>query len=104
MEEKVVFDRGMPDMLAYARLFLLDETAYANAAKEFGYNTTVFYFPAWEEIYINDSERKKSFEEAKAFGDVVRSIYEKFGYRILEVPRFSLEERVQFLLDSLANE
>ena len=103
-EEPVVFDRGIPDMLGYARLFSLDETSYANAAQEFRYNPTVFYFPAWEEIYTNDSERKMSFEAAEAFGAVVRSIYEKFGYRILEVPHFSLEERVQFILDRIANQ
>jgi predicted ATPase len=104
VEEAVVFDRGIPDMVAYARLFGLDETSYRNAAQEFRYNPTVFYFPAWEEIYTTDSERKMSFEGAKAFGAVVRSIYEKFEYRILEVPRFSLEERVQFILDRIANQ
>lgn len=102
-EEAVVFDRGIPDMMAYARLFKLDEISYANAAQEFRYNTTVFYFPAWEEIYTTDQERKMSFEDAKAFGAVVRSIYEDFGYRLLEVPRFTLEERVKFLLDRVAN-
>jgi predicted ATPase len=104
MKETVVFDRGIPDMLAYARLFRLDETAYANAAQEFRFNTRVFYFPAWEEIYTKDLQRKMSFEEAKAFGDVVRSIHEQFGYRILEVPRSSLEERAQFILDNIANQ
>jgi predicted ATPase len=44
-----------------------------------------------------------SFEDAKAFGDVVRSIYEELGYRILEVPRFSLEERAQFILAGIGN-
>jgi predicted ATPase len=104
VEESVVFDRGIPDMVAYASLFRLDETSYFNAAKEFRYNTTVFYFPAWEEIYTNDAERKMSFEDAKEFGTVVRSIYDNFGYRILEVPQFSLEERVKFILDRISNQ
>ena len=103
MATAVVFDRGIPDMIAYARLFKLDETSYTNAAQEFRYNPTVFYLPAWEEIYTNDSERKMSFEDAKAFGAVVKSIYEELGYLILEVPRFSLEERVQFILARIAN-
>jgi predicted ATPase len=103
LEQPVVFDRGIPDMVAYARLFRLDETPYGNAAQEFRYNPTAFYFPPWQEIYTNDSERKMSFEEAKAFGVVVRSIYEAFGYRILEVPHFSLEERVQFIRDQIAD-
>ena len=64
----------------------------------------MFYFPAWEEIYTNDAERKMSFEQAQEFGAVVRSIYENFGYRILEVPRFSLEERVKFILDRISNQ
>lgn len=98
----IVFDRGIPDTIAYARLFNLDETSYANAAKEFRYNPTVFFLPAWEEIYTNDSERKMSFEEAEAFGTMVRSIYEKFDYRILEVPKVSLEERVKFIMDGIA--
>ena len=103
-EEAVVFDRGIPDMIAYARLFMLDVTSYANAAKEFRYNPTVFYVPAWEEIYITDSERKMNFGDAQAFGTVVRSLYEQLGYRILEVPRFSLGERVQFIWDRIANQ
>lgn len=104
VEETVVFDRGIPDMIAYARLFMLDETSYVNAAQEFRYNPTVFFFPAWEEIYRTDSERKMSFEQASAFGAVVRSIDEKSGYRIVEVPRCSLEERVQFLVDRITSQ
>jgi predicted ATPase len=104
VEASVVFDRGIPDMLAYARLFRLDETPYANAAKEFQYNPTVFYFPAWEEIYTTDAERKMSFADAKAFGDVVRAIYETLGYQILEIPLFSLEERVKFIADRISND
>ena len=104
VEDAVVFDRGIPDMVAYARLFELDETPYRNAAQEFRYHRTVFYFPPWEEIYTTDSERKMSFEDAKAFGVVVRSIYETFGYRMLEVPRFSLEKRVQFIRERIADQ
>lgn len=102
-ETPVVFDRGMPDMIAYARLFQLDETPYANAAQAFRYNPTVFYFPAWAAIYTTDTERKMSFAAAQDFGAVVRSIYEQHGYRILAVPRCSPEERVNFICASIAN-
>jgi predicted ATPase len=103
-EEPVIFDRGIPDMIAYARLFLLDETPYGHAAQEIRYNSTVFYFPAWEAIYTTDSERKMNFEDAKRFGAVVKSIYERLSYQILEVPRISLEERVQFILDRIVSQ
>lgn len=101
--ETVIFDRAIPDMIAYARLFRLDETPYVNAAQEFRYNPNVFYFPAWEKIYRNDSERKMSFDDASAFGSVVRSIYEGCGYHILDVPRLTVEERVQFILNCIKN-
>lgn len=103
MTGPIVFDRGIPDMIAYARLFTLDETPYANAAKEFRYHPTVFFFPAWEEIYTTDAERKMNFAAAQAFGAVVQSIYTALGYQILEVPRFSLEERVHFILDRISS-
>jgi predicted ATPase len=99
--ETVFFDRGIPDMIAYARLFRLDETPYANAAQEFRYNPNVFYFPAWESIYTTDSERKMSFEDASAFGSVVKSIYAECGYHPLDVPRLTVEERVQFILNCI---
>ena len=101
--ETVIFDRGIPDMLAYARLFRLDETPYANAAREFRYNPNVFYFPAWEKIYTTDSERKMSFADASAFGSVLRSIYEGYSYHLLDVPRLTVEERVEFILNCIQN-
>lgn len=94
----------IPDLIAYARLFQLDETAYVNAANAFRYHPTVFYFSAWEAIYTTDAERKMSFAAAEAFGASVRSIYETFGYQILEVPHFSLAERVSFLLNKISTQ
>jgi predicted ATPase len=103
-QDAVVFDRAIPDMVAYARLFTLHETPYVHAAQEFRYNPMVFYLPAWQEIYTNDAERKMSFEDAKAFGATARTIYERLGYQILEVPQFSLGERIQFILDRVTNQ
>jgi len=97
----IIFDRGIPDMIAYANLFQLDTTSYVNASNEFRYNPTVFYFAGWEAIYTNDEERKITFEGAQAFGIDVKTIYERLGYRILEVPRLSIEERVQFILERI---
>jgi predicted ATPase len=88
-------------MIAYARLFQLDETPYTNAAREFRYNPNVFYFPAWESIYTTDSERKMSFEDASAFGSVVSSIYAGCGYHLLDVPRLTVDERAQFILNCI---
>ena len=97
----IIFDRGIPDMIAYANLAQLDATAYVNASKEFRYNPTVFYFAAWQAIYTNDEDRKISFEGAQKFGIDVKTIYEGLGYQILEVPRLSIEERAQFISERI---
>src|SRR5262245_54447360 len=73
----VFFDRGIPDMLAYASLFGFDYPAGENAARKYRYARRVFFAPAWEQIYACDDERTVSFEAANHFGDAVRAVYEQ---------------------------
>jgi len=100
----ILFDRGIPDLIAYAQLFGLDTTVYVNAANAFPYNPTVFFFPAWAEIYTTDAERKMSFLDAQAFGQMVHSVYEQLGYQLLDVPCVSPTERVQFIVDHITTD
>lgn len=97
----VIFDRGIPDNIAYAQLFNLDYLPASNAAKLYRYDTDVFIFPAWDKIYTTDDERIMSFEDAKAFGDSVQKIYTECGYNLIEVPRVSPEERVKFIREKI---
>ena len=97
----ILFDRGIPDNIAYARLFGIDLPAAENAAQLIRYNTSVFIFPPWEEIYTTDDERKMSFLDAKVFGDEIKIIYASLGYRLIEVPRINSQLRAQFILDNL---
>ena len=64
-------------------------------------NLRFFLFPAWREIYSTDEERKMSFELAQDFGLKVQKIYSEYGYRLIEVPCISPEERAQFIIDRL---
>lgn len=96
-----IFDRGIPDMVAYAELFSLDTASFYKAADQYRYNPKVFFFEGWSEIYTNDSERKIGFEGASMFGESVRIIYEKLGYEILKVPFQSIEDRTKFILERL---
>ncbi len=100
-EGVVIFDRGVPDNIAYAEGFDLDYKPAHLASKLFRYEKNVFIFPAWEEIYATDDERKMTFLQAKAFGDNVRKIYENYGYSIIDVPCVSPEERARFIIDKL---
>ena len=94
----LLFDRGIPDILAYARLFGFDLPAAENAATLYRYNTKVFIAPFWGEIYCTDEERTVPSSVAREFGDHVRAIYERLGYTPVDLPCSSAEDRAEFIL------
>ena len=54
----VIFDREIPDNLAYASLFGFDHARARKAARTYRYNRLVFFVPAWEQIYTPDEVEK----------------------------------------------
>ena len=96
----VFFDRGIPDLIGYARLFGLDASA-ATSAATYRYDEVVFVLPSWPDIYVTDSERKMTFESAEAFGEHVRDVYVELGYTVVAVPRDTVAVRSRFILDTL---
>lgn len=101
-EEFVFFDRGIPDVIGY--LVLCDLPVAGEmwaAAKSYRYNETVFITPPWCEIYVNDAQRKQTFEEAEATFDVMKQIYKGLGYSLIELPKFSIRERASFVLKNM---
>jgi predicted ATPase len=98
----VFFDRGIPDLVGYNTLIGTEiPQAMRDAAEKYRYNPDVFVFPPWQEIYANDAERKQDFAEAIASWQVAVDILPVFGYRVIEVPRTSVEARVRFVLDRI---
>jgi predicted ATPase len=93
----IIFDRGIPDMIAYADLFQLDTKIYYNASEYYKYNNTVLLLKGWKEIYTNDDERKMTFEQADGFGNKAEEIYHKLGYNVIDVPKVNIEERIKFI-------
>ena len=94
----VLFDRGIADCIAYAKLFDLTLDSYYKAARVYRFNPRVFFLPAWEDIYENDEERKMTFEQARQFGQDLRKIYISLGYSIIELPKVSAEARAGLIL------
>jgi predicted ATPase len=88
------YDRGIPDLVGYARLFGLEPPRVDN----YRYDDRVFVFPAWREIYTTDDERKMTFEMAETFGEDVRHIYEGLGYQIVDVPKDTPDARARFII------
>ncbi len=96
------FDRGIPDMVAYAELFELDPSAAEEAAGAHRYSETVFFCPSWPEIYTTDDERRMTLEEADAFGQRIREVYAALGYTIADVPRGTPTQRAAFIANATA--
>lgn len=91
------FDRGLPDGAAYyPKENSLD--LYKEPAAQYRYHELVFFCPFWEEIYENDEDRTETKVRAKELDQRLREEYVRFGYKILDLPMDSVEERVNFIL------
>ena len=99
----VLFDRGVPDCIAYASVMGIDPSPSVRAAEQYRYRDEVFLLEPWEEIYTVDDERTMSFADTFPFHDALVDAYERAGYVMVEVPRGSVERRVAFILDSIVN-
>ncbi|QKZ15386.1 RNase adapter RapZ [Spirosoma sp. KUDC1026] len=96
------FDRGIPDIIAYLRVGGLPvEEAWYRAAGQFPYDPLVFMAPPWETIYVNDSERWQTFEEASALHQALVETYQALGYKIQELPQTSVADRVTFVRNAV---
>jgi predicted ATPase len=95
----VFFDRGIPELTAYANPPGSEAPAHIQRAAElFRYNPIVFVAPPWEEIYCTDAERKQTFKEALDVWRRVTTCYERCGYTPLELPKVSPDSRADFIL------
>jgi len=99
--EIVFLDRGIPDILAYMH-YIGDSypSFFDHACKEHQYSK-VFVLPPWEEIYESDEARYENFEQAKLIFNHLMETYLSYGYQLTEVPRGTVEERIQFILNQL---
>ncbi|MCC5903767.1 MAG: AAA family ATPase [Halomonas sp.] len=103
-DHAIFFDRGVLDalyMLDAENALTFDEIA--QYVQQYPYNGVVFLLPPWEEIYDTDSERDQSFEESIAVFGGMKKWYSQWGYKTLEVPHNSINERVSFILQSINN-
>lgn len=97
-------DRGIPDLIAYGRIMKLAETShFERAARLYRYNAVVFLAPPWREIYADDAERTEGWEHAQRIYPGLRDAYVEMGYRVVELPKAPLEERLAFLMETIAH-
>jgi predicted ATPase len=97
-------DRGIPDLVAYGRIMGLAEVDhFERAARLYRYNPIVFFAPPWREIFATDAERIEGWEHAQRIYEPMRDAYVDIGYRIVELPKASVAERLAFVLDTIAH-
>lgn len=100
---RVFFDRGLIDA-ASALEALTGEPIMQQHAEKWAFHSEVFLTPPWPEIYRQDAERQHGLDAANEEYERLRRDYPALGYDVVHLPKVSLEERADFLLDRLALE
>lgn len=100
----VFFDRGFLDALCYASLEGIPiELEMKTLAETLRYNTNVFILPPWKDIYQTDAQRKQDWNEAVFTYNKMIQTYRGYDYNLVEVPKTSVPERADFVLDFIKN-
>lgn len=95
------FDRSLVDAASGLAYRAGRKDVLAEVAAGYPYWPTVFLVPPWRELFETDTERRHSFEDAEAEFYRLAEAYPSLGYKIAELPRVSVEERANQLLDML---
>jgi predicted ATPase len=102
MNSNLVFiDRGVPDVLAY--MDYANETYpdnFVEACKSCKYHQ-VYVLTPWQEIFISDDERYENFEQAVKIHQQLLNTYKKYNYNLIDIPFDTVENRVDYLLNTL---
>jgi predicted ATPase len=97
----VFFDRGLIDAAA-ALQHLTGEPVLTIVGQEHRYHRRVFLAPPWPEIYVTDLERRHNLDAAIAEYCRLLDVYPSLGYEVAILPKVSVPERADFVLNTLA--
>lgn len=96
------FDRGFLDALCYAALEGIPiDQEMETLAQTHRYHPQVFILPPWKNIYHSDREREQDWNEAVFTYNKMIQTYRSYQYDLIEVPRVSVSERADFVLDHI---
>lgn len=95
-------DRSLMDNIAYLQHH---KKAIPMSLKTFNYNQyynkVVFFTPSWKSIYTTDQQRPQQFEAQLALEYQLKQTYLNFGFTLIEIPRISVIDRVDFIMNSI---
>ncbi|MFL0354613.1 AAA family ATPase [Xanthomarina sp. GH4-25] len=102
IEKPFVFiDRGVPDVLAY--MDYANESYpknFKDACQVCRYDQ-VFVLAPWQDIFTSDSERYENFDQAVQIHEQLLNTYKKHQYNLINIPFDTIENRVDYLIDTL---
>jgi predicted ATPase len=75
-----------------------DSHKYDHIVNELRFEHIIFMAPPWEELFCHDKERQHSFKDAVAEYERLLEFYPSHEYSIVEIPKASVEERVEWLV------
>jgi len=99
----VFIDRGIPDVLAYMHYIGDSYPAFFDEACRNHQYSKIFILPPWEEIYTSDEARYETFDQARLLYAHLTETYSGYGYDLIEVPKDSVENRLNFILEKIAS-
>jgi predicted ATPase len=95
----IFFDRSFLEGISYFQSLKIHE--YDHFIDELRYYPIIFITPPWEEIYTQDNERKHSFKDGVKEYNQLLNFYPKQGYKIIEIPKINVKERVKFIISNV---
>lgn len=97
----IFIDRGIPDVIAYMDYIGNPVPAFFDDACKTHIYSKIFILPIWKKIYVSDSERYESYEQAILIQKHLIKTYKKYGYELIDVPKDTVENRLQFIIENL---
>lgn len=93
-----LFDRGIIDGMAYSLIIKKKiPHEFIAAAKKYNYDKMVFFLPSWKKIYKKDGQRWHNYHEARRLGNYYKSLYRKYGYNVVTIPKTTVKKRIEFI-------
>jgi predicted ATPase len=101
----IFFDRSFLECVSFYRtLKIADANKYDNLIHDLKFHSPIFMTPPWEEIFCQDEERRKSFDNAVGEYEHLFEFFTRQQYKIIEVPKLSVKERCEFVLSVIPDD
>jgi|SRR5271170_1071960 len=96
----VFFDRGLIDAAAGLQN-LTGDAVLEPLGLTHRYHRRIFLTPPWPEIFQTDPERRHGFDLALSEYSRLLDVYPSLGYEVIILPKTSVAERADFILEKL---